>query len=126
MKTNPIASRAAALRELRTIPGVGRSLALDLYGLGIRRVADLKRRSPERLYRQLERQTSAKQDRCVLYVFRCAVYFARTGRPQPELLRWWNWQDGPEREVAPQRVTTPASRSAGAPRTRRSRPPSKG
>jgi hypothetical protein len=32
-------------------------------------------------------------DRCVLYVFRCAVYFAAVKEPVPELLKWWNWKD---------------------------------
>lgn len=126
MNKTPLASRAASLRELRTIPGVGPSLALDLYELGIRRVADLKRRSPERLYRQLERQTSTKQDRCVLYVFRCAVYFARTDRPQSELLLWWNWKDASVPAGARPRVTPKAARSAAAPRKPRLQPRSKG
>ena len=96
MKTaDPMEARAAALRELRQIPGIGPSLAGDLYSLGIRRIADLKRRSPERLYRRLERQTGEHQDRCVLYTFRCAVYYARTPKPAPRLLQWWNWMDAP-------------------------------
>ena len=32
-------------------------------------------------------------DRCMLYVLRCAVYFASTPRPEPEKLLWWNWKD---------------------------------
>lgn len=95
MKTSALEKREASLRELRTIPGIGPSLALDLYELGMRRVADLKRRDPEKLYRRLEQLTGARQDRCVLYVFRCAVYFAETKRPRPERLLWWNWKDQP-------------------------------
>ncbi|MGA3073400.1 MAG: helix-hairpin-helix domain-containing protein, partial [Bryobacteraceae bacterium] len=30
---------------------------------------------------------------CVLYVFRCAVYFASEAEHDPELLKWWNWKD---------------------------------
>jgi hypothetical protein len=85
--------RRLVLRELRTIPGIGPSLAQDLFSLGIRRVADLRRKNPETLYRRLEQLTNAHQDRCVLYTFRCAVYYAKTPRPDPRLLRWWNWQD---------------------------------
>ena len=81
------------LGELRTIPGIGPSLAQDLYALGIRRVADLKRRNPETLYRRLEQLTGSRQDRCVLYTFRCAVYYAKTPRPDPRRLLWWNWKD---------------------------------
>ncbi|NJM89920.1 MAG: hypothetical protein HC847_25010 [Hydrococcus sp. RU_2_2] len=32
-------------------------------------------------------------DRCVLYVFRCAVYYASNSVREPELLKWWNWKD---------------------------------
>ncbi|MBX3735720.1 MAG: helix-hairpin-helix domain-containing protein [Candidatus Didemnitutus sp.] len=99
MKTDPFAARQESLRELRTIPGIGPSLALDLYSLGVRRVADLKKKDPEKLYRGLERLTASKQDRCVLYTFRCAVYFAKTKRPRPEKLLWWNWQDAPVKKA---------------------------
>lgn len=90
-----LSARREALLELRTIPGIGPSLAQDLYSLGIRRVADLKAKNPEKLYRELETLTASKQDRCVLYTFRCAVYFAETKKPRPEKLLWWNWKDAP-------------------------------
>jgi nucleotidyltransferase/DNA polymerase involved in DNA repair len=94
MKTiDPLDERSQVLRELREIPGIGPSLASDLYSLGIRRIADLKRKNPETLYRQLERQTGEHQDRCVLYTFRCAVYYAKTPKPKARLLQWWNWMD---------------------------------
>ena len=32
-------------------------------------------------------------DRCQLYVYRCAVYFAGTENPEPEKLKWWYWKD---------------------------------
>ncbi len=79
--------------ELRAIPGVGPSIAQDLHDLGIRRVRDLVGKDPERLYRRLEMLRRHDQDRCLLYVFRCAVYFASTPRPEPEKLKWWNWKD---------------------------------
>ncbi|HVU22933.1 MAG TPA: helix-hairpin-helix domain-containing protein [Opitutus sp.] len=94
---NPLDRRARALRELQTIPGIGPSLAHDLYSLGIRRVADLERRNPLNLYRRLEQLTGARQDPCVLYTFRCAVYYAKTPRPDPRLLLWWNWKNPPPR-----------------------------
>jgi hypothetical protein len=78
--------------ELQTLPGIGPSLARDLRALGIRRVADLVRRDPERLYQRLNRLYGSRQDPCVLYAFRCAAYYARTPRPRPELLKWWNWK----------------------------------
>lgn len=77
---------------LRTIPGVGPSIEGDLQALGIHAVAELRGRDPEELYARLCVHQGAQIDRCVLYVFRCAVYFAETESPDPELLKWWNWK----------------------------------
>lgn len=79
--------------NLQCIPGVGPSIAADLNRLGIRDVAELRGRNPESLYADLCRQVGRHVDRCVLYVFRCAVYFASEAKHDPELLKWWNWQD---------------------------------
>lgn len=87
--------RTTILRELRTIPGVGPSIAGDLFDLGIHRVSDLRGKDPERLYRRRCEQQGVLIDRCLLYVFRCAVYFAETPRPLPQRLLWWTWKDAP-------------------------------
>jgi len=79
--------------DLLTIPGVGKKIAADLVGLGIRKAADLKGRDPEDLYDALCAQTGTRVDRCMLYVFRCAVYYASNERHDPALLRWWRWKD---------------------------------
>jgi nucleotidyltransferase/DNA polymerase involved in DNA repair len=79
--------------ELTVLPGVGPSIAADLRSLGVRSVRDLARRDPELLYARLCRRTGKRQDPCVLYTFRCAIYAARTERPDPGLLRWWAWKD---------------------------------
>jgi hypothetical protein len=79
--------------ELEQIPGVGKSIAADLRQLGIASVRQLTGRNPERLYRELCRFRASPVDRCMLYVFRCAVYYASTSDPDPELLKWWNWKD---------------------------------
>lgn len=79
--------------DLLKIPGVGISIAGDLNDLGITRISDLKNRNPEKLYRDLGIIRKTKIDRCVLYVFRSAVYFASNEKHQPELLKWWNWKD---------------------------------
>jgi hypothetical protein len=81
----------AVLKDLQTIPGVGPKTALDLYELGFRRVRDLAVADPEKMYCRLCR--GGPVDRCMLYVFRCAVYFARETVHEPELLKWWNWTD---------------------------------
>jgi len=87
-----------SLRDLRRIPGVGPSIAADLWRLGIRRAADLRGADPEALYAELCRRAGARLDRCLLYVFRCAVYFATQASPDPELLKWWNWKDAPAKK----------------------------
>jgi len=79
--------------ELRTLPGIGPAMAADLRLLGIRSVRELSRRDPERLYDRLCRITGVRQDPCVLYVFRCAVYVAGTKSPRPELRQWWAWKN---------------------------------
>jgi hypothetical protein len=81
---------------LTRIPGVGPSIAADLRRLGIQDVAELRGRDPESLYDELCQATGQRVDRCVLYVFRCAVYYASTATPEPELLKWWNWKDRKE------------------------------
>jgi len=85
--------KQAALRELKTIPGVGKAVAEDLWSIGIRRVADLKNRDPQALYDELRIKAGGKLDRCMLYTMRCAVYYAANATHDPEKLKWWNWKD---------------------------------
>ncbi|UCC71940.1 MAG: helix-hairpin-helix domain-containing protein [Gemmatimonadota bacterium] len=81
--------------ELQQIPGVGPSIARDLHDLGVRRVEDLRGADPDRLYQRLGALRGSRIDPCVLYVFRCAVYYASNREHDPELLKWWNWKDRP-------------------------------
>ena len=79
--------------ELEQIPGVGKSIAEDLHHLGITAIDQLKGKDPEKLYRKLCDFNASPVDRCMLYVLRCAVYYASNSDPDPELLKWWNWKD---------------------------------
>ena len=88
-----VTSRATALRALQEIPGIGTSIARDLYVLGMRKPTDLRCKSPEALYAHSNRLAGVQQDRCLLYTFRCAVYYASRRRHDPEKLKWWNWSD---------------------------------
>lgn len=92
MPSNPH-NRETILKNLQGIPGVGPSIADDLYALGITGVADLRGQNPEALYDKLCEQLGQPVDRCMLYVFRCAVYFASHRHHEPEKLKWWNWKD---------------------------------
>jgi hypothetical protein len=82
------------LKQLQTIPGVGKSIALDLWNIDIKSIDDLKGKSPEKMFLQSNNLVGMVQDRCLLYVFRCAVYFAETDVYQrdKEKLKWWNWK----------------------------------
>ena len=97
-------SDAAVLKALRVIPGVGPSIARDLYALGVRRVEDLRGSDPQALYDRSNRIAGAVQDRCLLYVYRCAVYFAETKKPDAEKLKWWNWMDASRKAAARSRA----------------------
>ena len=79
--------------ELQKIPGIGKSISRNLRNIGILSVSDLKGKNPEKLYELSNLFEGARQDRCLLYVFRCAVYFAGHKDPDPEKLKWWNWKD---------------------------------
>ncbi len=79
-------------QNLTSIPGVGISIARDLRAIGIKSVEDLKGEDPEKLYDRSNRHAGVVQDRCLLYVFRCAVYYANGGR-EAEKMKWWSWKD---------------------------------
>jgi hypothetical protein len=82
-----------SLADLQRIPGVGIKLSKGLYDLGYKSVDSLKGQNPEEMYLSLCNLYGEHIDRCVLYVFRCAVYFAENSVYEPELLKWWNWKD---------------------------------
>lgn len=78
--------------ELQIIPGVGPSISRDLRELGCGSVAELRGQDPQEMFERLCLMRGEEIDRCVLYVFRCAVYFAETDDPDPHLLKWWHWK----------------------------------
>lgn len=79
--------------ELQRIPGVGRETEKDLIRLGFSTIASLKGADPEEMYERECLERGVRIDRCQLYVYRCAVYYASTDNPEPEKLKWWNWKD---------------------------------
>lgn len=85
--------REQAAAALQAIPGVGPSLSHDLIRLGFFSVDSLQGQDPEAMYQRLMELEGMHVDRCVLYVFRCAVYFASETTHDPELLKWWHWKD---------------------------------
>lgn len=81
------------MKELMQIPGVGKSIANDLINISIINIADLKNMDPDMLYDKSNKFAGVVQDGCLLYVFRCAVYYASNKKHNPEKLKWWNWKD---------------------------------
>ena len=86
--------------DLTKIPGVGTNMEYHLQNIGIRCVADLIGKDPEELYHLDCMKKGYQDDKCVLYVLRCAVYFAEHEHPEAEKLKWWYWKDKtyPEKE----------------------------
>ncbi len=87
-------TKEQAIKDLRQIPGVGISIANDLWNINIKSVSALKGKDPMKLYDQSNQYAGMVQDRCLIYVFRCAVYYAETPAEEREAekLKWWNWK----------------------------------
>lgn len=83
----------SSLKDLQLIPGIGPALAHELKSIEVSGCSDLVGADPEALYQRLCDYKGAHVDRCVLYAFRCAVYFVSNDEHDPELLKWWNWKD---------------------------------
>jgi hypothetical protein len=68
-------------------------MANTIERLGFREVDELANQDPEILYERTIAMEGCHVDRCVLYVFRCAVYYASHTTHEPEKLKWWTWKD---------------------------------
>jgi len=79
--------------DLITIPYIGKNTKEDLINIGIHCVEDLKGKDPEELYKQDCDYKKYKEDRCQLYMFRMAVYYANNEKHDKEKLKWWYWKD---------------------------------
>ncbi len=92
------------IKEFMKIPGVGKNITRDFIDLGFSTVPELRGRNPQRLFDDLCNLRNELIDRCVLYVFRGAVYFAGQEEHKPELLKWWNWQDKNLQNLSPEEL----------------------
>ena len=81
------------LKEFQTIPSIGKACALDFWNMGFRSIDELKGKNPMKLYKQLNALTGVEHDICMLYTFRCAVYYVTETKHQKEKLSWWYWKD---------------------------------
>jgi hypothetical protein len=81
------------LKEFQKIPSIGKACSLDLWNIGLRKISDLKGKNPAVLYDKLNTVTGQTHDICMLYTFRCAVYFATEPNHDKKKLNWWYWKD---------------------------------
>lgn len=79
--------------DLTAIPYVGKKSKQSLNNIGIEYVEDLVGKDPEALYIKDCLAKGFQEDRCQLYLFRMAVYFAEHKHYEEEKLKWWYWKD---------------------------------
>ena len=79
--------------ELQKIPGVGPRMAGHLEAIGCSTLDSLKGWDPEELYQRSCVVQGCQVDRCVLYVYRLAVYYAEHGECPPDRQNWRDWKD---------------------------------
>jgi hypothetical protein len=82
---------ATETRHLQDLVSVGPAMVRDFNLLGIRTVAQLSRRNPQKLYERLCEITGQSQDICCLDVFQSAVAQARNPRLPANHCQWWYW-----------------------------------
>jgi Pathogenicity locus len=87
-KVKPDPLHTAMINDFRKIPGVGKSIAQDFLDLGFTSSLQLRGQDPEQLYLDFCKLKGMHIDRCMLYVFRCAVYFVSTPVHEAEKLNW--------------------------------------
>lgn len=79
--------------DLIKIPGVGKNMKEHFIALGYTNVESLVDANPEIMYEEDKKRHDGSLDRCVLYVYRLAVEFAKTRNSE---LKWWNFTDEKE------------------------------
>jgi hypothetical protein len=82
---------ATSERRLEALVSVGPAFVNDFELMGIRSVAQLARRNPEKLYERFCEITGQAQDICCLDVFCAAVAQARNPRLPERQRQWWYW-----------------------------------
>ena len=81
------------LKQFQTIPSIGKACSLDLWNMGFRNIDELKGQDPSLLYDKLNKLSGVTHDICMLYTFRCAVYYVTEKDHVKEKLNWWYWKD---------------------------------
>ena len=78
-------------RRLKDLVSIGPAMLEDFELLGIHSVTQLRRRSPQRMYRDLSRIKQQTLDPCCLDTFVAAVAQAKDPDLPIEQRQWWYW-----------------------------------
>ena len=78
-------------RRLQDLISIGPAMLRDLELLRISSVAQLARKNPQRMFRELCRLKGSPQDPCCLDVFTAAVAQAKDPQLSIEECQWWYW-----------------------------------
>jgi len=79
---------------LTQISGIGKNMAQHLMNAGYPDIASLKGQDPEKIYWKDCAYQGRLVDRCALYVYRLAVWYAdNDGILPPDKQNWWDWKD---------------------------------
>ncbi|MDR1131805.1 MAG: helix-hairpin-helix domain-containing protein [Oscillospiraceae bacterium] len=79
--------------DLTNIPGIGNNMAKHLIRAGFSTVESLRGKSPEDVYTADCIAQEMPVDRCALYCYRLAVYYADHDGLLPEdKQNWWDWK----------------------------------
>lgn len=82
------------MTELRSIPTIGANMEEHLIRLGYSTLDSLTGQDPEEMYERDVQLHGGHLDRCVVYVYRLAVYYAENRHNlDPDKCRWWAWKD---------------------------------
>ena len=80
--------------ELTKIPGIGIKMAKHLIRAGFPTIETLRGKSPDDIYAADCIAQGMPVDKCALYCYRLAVYYADHGGKLPEgKQNWWDWKD---------------------------------
>ena len=91
---------ATETRELKDLVSIGPAMLEDFDLLGIHSVAQLKRRNPQRMYRELCRIRKQVIDPCCLDTIVAAVAQAKDPNLPLEQRQWWFWSRVRKRGVS--------------------------
>ena len=83
-----------SMTDLTRIPGIGKSMAQHLINAGYPDIEALKGKKPDDIYTNDCLFQGVQVDRCALYCYRLAVYYADNGgQLPPDKQNWWKWKD---------------------------------